>query len=77
MESVRFLPGPVEATIPEQMPERISLLRSKTGGCDSTRCQLEQPPPPLSPRGLQIVDDNGAYLALPLASIELIPRAAY
>lgn len=53
--------GMVEDTIPETVPDRISLLRLDTDFYESTRHELEHLYPRLSPGGILIVDDYGSW----------------
>ncbi|MEU6560470.1 TylF/MycF/NovP-related O-methyltransferase [Nocardia nova] len=60
-ERVRCVEGLVQETIPDQVPDRISILRLDTDLYDSTRHELEHLYPLLSPGGVLIVDDYGKY----------------
>lgn len=60
-EHIRFVEGMVEDTIPAQLPETIALLRLDTDWYESTRHELEQCWPRLSPGGVLIVDDYGHW----------------
>jgi O-methyltransferase len=60
-ESIHFVPGMVEETIPHSIPERIALLRLDTDWYESTRHELEHLFPRLSPGGVMIVDDYGDW----------------
>lgn len=61
MESTRFIQGPVEQTLPGQMPDRIALLRIDTDWYESTRHELIHLYPRLSPGGILIIDDYGHW----------------
>lgn len=61
MHRFRFIQGDVSATIPAQAPETLSLLRLDTDWYQSTRHELEQLYPRLSPGGVLIVDDYGYW----------------
>jgi O-methyltransferase len=61
IEQVRFVEGKVEDTIPAQAPEQIALLRLDTDWYASTRHELEQLYPRLSPGGIVIIDDYGHW----------------
>lgn len=61
MESIRFIQGPVEKTLPAQMPEQICLLRIDTDWYESTRHELIHLYPRLSPGGILIIDDYGHW----------------
>ncbi|MGA8303163.1 MAG: TylF/MycF/NovP-related O-methyltransferase [Thermoplasmata archaeon] len=57
-----FVKGPVEATIPGTIPERIALLRLDTDWYESTKHELQHLYPRLTPGGVLIVDDYGHWL---------------
>lgn len=54
---VTFVPGKVEATLPERAPERVSVLRCDTDWYESTKAELEVLWPRLSPGGIVLFDD--------------------
>jgi O-methyltransferase len=57
-ELCRFVPGPVEETLPSQLPDRpIALLRLDTDWYESTRHELEHLVPLMSPGAVLIIDD--------------------
>jgi O-methyltransferase len=56
-ERIRLVQGPVEDTIPSEIPDRIALLRLDTDWYASTRHELEHLFPRLQPGGILIVDD--------------------
>lgn len=58
---MRFIKGKVEDTLPNQSPERISILRLDTDWYESTRCELEILFPKLVPGGVLIIDDYGHW----------------
>jgi O-methyltransferase len=58
---VRYVKGPVEHTIPGEIPERISLLRLDTDFYKSTQHELEHLWPRLSPGGVLVLDDYGRW----------------
>jgi hypothetical protein len=58
---MRFVVGKVEDTIPAVCPERIAILRLDTDLYESTRHELQHLYPRLSPGGVLIVDDYGAF----------------
>ncbi|MCB0828994.1 MAG: class I SAM-dependent methyltransferase [Solirubrobacterales bacterium] len=60
-QNIRLVPGPVEKTIPDQAPDRIALLRLDTDWYRSTRHELEQLWPRLSPGGVLVIDDYGHW----------------
>jgi hypothetical protein len=59
VENIVYVVGPVEQTIPAQMPEAIALLRLDTDWYTSTRHELEHLWPRLQPGGALIIDDYG------------------
>jgi hypothetical protein len=52
-----LIEGKVEETIPQQLPERIAILRLDTDWYESTRHEMEHLMPLLSPGGVLIIDD--------------------
>jgi O-methyltransferase len=60
-ELLRFVPGPVEETLPATAPEQLALLRLDTDWYGSTRHELEHLFPALAPGGVLIVDDYGHW----------------
>lgn len=60
-DRVRFLPGWFEDTLPSAPIERIALLRLDGDMYGSTMTALDALYPKLSPGGIVIVDDYGAY----------------
>jgi O-methyltransferase len=60
-ESIRFVKGKVEDTIPAALPSRIALLRLDTDWYESTRHELQHLYPRLSSNGVLIIDDYGHW----------------
>jgi O-methyltransferase len=60
-ERVHLVEGRVEDTLPGAAPDAIAVLRLDTDWYQSTRHELEQLYPLLSPGGVLIVDDYGHY----------------
>jgi O-methyltransferase len=58
---VHYVGGRVEDTLPDQAPDRISLLRLDTDWYESTRHELEHLFPRLVPGGVLIIDDYGFW----------------
>jgi O-methyltransferase len=58
---VHLVEGAVEHTIPDQAPDSVALLRLDTDWYSSTRHELQQLYPRLSPGGVLIVDDYGSW----------------
>jgi hypothetical protein len=60
-EKVHFIKGLVENTVPDNAPERISILRLDTDWYESTRHELEHLYPRLVSGGVLIIDDYGYW----------------
>lgn len=60
-ENIIFVRGKVEDTIPNTIPEKISLLRLDTDWYASTQHELEHLYPRLSSHGILIIDDYGHW----------------
>jgi predicted O-methyltransferase YrrM len=60
-ERVHLVEGKVEDTLPAAAPEQIAVLRLDTDWYESTKHELEQLYPRLSPGGVLILDDYGHY----------------
>jgi O-methyltransferase len=60
-ESLHFVQGRVEDTIPARAPERIAVLRIDTDWFESTLHELVHLYPRLSPGGVLIIDDYGHW----------------
>jgi O-methyltransferase len=58
---LHFVKGMVEDTIPANMPEKIAILRLDTDFYASTKHELQHLYPRLSPGGILIIDDYGAF----------------
>jgi hypothetical protein len=58
---LHFIRGPVEETIPDRVPDEISLLRLDTDWYESTRHELVHLFPRLRPGGVLIIDDYGHW----------------
>jgi O-methyltransferase len=71
---VRFVQGRVEETIPQMVPDRISILRLDTDWYASTRHELEHLYPLLSPGGVLIIDDYGHFAGARQAVDEYFDR---
>jgi O-methyltransferase len=61
LDSIKFVKGPVEQTIPAEMPHRIALLRIDTDWYESTRHEMIHLYPRLSSGGVSIIDDYGHW----------------
>jgi O-methyltransferase len=60
-EKIHFVKGKVEETIPNILPGTLSLLRLDTDFYESTKHELEHLFPLLTPNGVLIIDDYGAW----------------
>lgn len=60
-KNLKFIMGKVEDTIPENIPEKISILRLDTDFYYSTKHELEQLFPKLEKDGYLIIDDYGHW----------------
>jgi O-methyltransferase len=69
-EHLRFVEGMVEDTIPAVVPEQIAILRLDTDFYSSTKHELEHLYPRLSPGGILIIDDYGAFPGSRMATDE-------
>ena len=58
---LHFVKGMVEDTIPATVPEKIAILRLDTDFYSSTKHELQHLYPRLSPGGILIIDDYGAF----------------
>jgi O-methyltransferase len=76
-EKLRFVVGPVERTLlePENLPDRIAVLRLDTDWYASTKAELEALYPRLAPGGVLIVDDYGHWLGAQRAVKEYFGKA--
>jgi hypothetical protein len=75
-ERIHFVPGLVEETLPEHAPDQVALLRLDTDYYRSTRHELEQLVPRLSPGGVLIVDDYGHWRGSRQATDEYLAHLA-
>lgn len=60
-ERIHFVPGKVEETVPDQAPEKISVLRLDTDWYESTKHELNHLFPRLVKGGVIIIDDYGHW----------------
>jgi hypothetical protein len=60
-DKILYVQGKVEETIPGNAPEQISILRLDTDWYESTRHELVNLYPRLSPGGVLIIDDYGHW----------------
>jgi O-methyltransferase len=71
---VHYVEGPVEATIPEQAPDEIALVRLDTDWYESTKHEWEQLYPRVSRGGIIIIDDYGHWQGSRKATDEYLAR---
>ena len=71
-ENIKFIRGKVEDTIPQHMPEKISILRLDTDWYESTKHELVHLFPKLVKGGVLIIDDYGHWEGAKLATDEYI-----
>jgi O-methyltransferase len=62
LDQLRFVRGPVESTLLEQIPQKIALLRLDTDWYESTKIELNVLWSRLEKNGIMIVDDYGHWL---------------
>jgi O-methyltransferase len=74
-ERVHYVPGMVEDTIPQQAPEKISILRLDTDWYASTKHELEQLYPRLVSGGVLIIDDYGWWQGSREATEEFLSKS--
>ena len=60
-ENIRYIQGPVEKTLPRNLPGPLALLRLDTDWYESTLCELQLLYPLLSRNGVLILDDYGHW----------------
>jgi hypothetical protein len=60
-EKIHFIKGKVETTIPDNAPDKISLLRLDTDWYESTKHELKHLYPRLVKWGILIIDDYGHW----------------
>ncbi|MBI4151130.1 macrocin O-methyltransferase, partial [Candidatus Woesearchaeota archaeon] len=56
-----FIKGDVRTTLPHKLPAKVSLLRLDTDSRESTAAELEHLFPNVTPGGVLIIDDYGAF----------------
>ncbi|MDH5677024.1 MAG: TylF/MycF family methyltransferase [Nitrospinota bacterium] len=71
-EHIRYVKGMVERTIPDEAPEKISLLRLDTDWYQSTVHELEHLFDRITSGGVLIIDDYGQFLGAKKAVDEFI-----
>lgn len=73
-ERIHYVQGKVEETIPDQLPEQISVLRLDTDWYESTAHELKHMYDRLSPGGVLMLDDYGHWAGAKKATDEFIDR---
>jgi O-methyltransferase len=73
-ERVHFVKGPVEETIPGQLPDKISILRLDTDWYESTAHELKHMYDLLVPGGVLMLDDYGWWQGSKQAADEFLER---
>jgi O-methyltransferase len=71
-DKVHYVVGKVEATIPDELPERIAILRLDTDFYESTKHELAHAYSRLSPGGVLIIDDYGYWEGSRMATDEFL-----
>jgi O-methyltransferase len=73
-ERLHFIKGPIEDTVPAQMPDEIAILRLDTDWYESTAHELEHMYPRLVPGGVLLIDDYGHWQGSRKATDEFLDR---
>lgn len=73
-ERIRYVKGPIEETVPAQMPDEIAILRLDTDWYESTAHEFEHLYPRLVSGGVLMVDDYGFWKGSREATEEFIER---
>ena len=60
-DKIHLVKGKVEETIPQTLPEKLSLLRLDTDWYESTKHELKHLFPLLAPEGILVIDDYGHW----------------
>jgi hypothetical protein len=71
-QNLDFVEGKVENTIPQSIPQKISILRLDTDFYESTRHELEHLYPRLVKGGVLIIDDYNSWKGARMATEEYI-----
>ncbi|MCU1427043.1 MAG: putative methyltransferase [Actinomycetia bacterium] len=75
-DRLRFVKGPVEATLPAEAPDQLALLRLDTDWYESTMHELQHLYPRLAVGGVLIIDDYGHWDGCRQAVDEYFSRTA-
>jgi O-methyltransferase len=73
-ERIHYIQGKVEDTVPDNVPERIALLRLDTDWYESSLHELEHMYDRLVPGGVLILDDYGYWQGQKVATDEWLER---
>ena len=73
-ERVHYVKGPIEQTIPAQMPDQIAILRLDTDWYESTAHEFEHLYPRLVSGGVLMIDDYGFWKGSREATDEFMER---
>jgi len=73
-ERLHFIKGPIEKTVPAEMPDEIAILRLDTDWYESTVHELEHLYPRLVSGGVLILDDYGHWQGSRQAADEFLDR---
>jgi hypothetical protein len=73
-ERIHFVKGPVEETVPAQLPEEIAILRLDTDWYESTAHELTHMYDRLVPGGVLMIDDYGWWQGSRRATDEFLER---
>lgn len=76
-DKVYFVEGKIEDTVPNTIPEQISLLRLDTDWYESTKHELEHLYPRLAPHGILIIDDYGHWEGARIAADEFFAEQKF
>ena len=73
-ERVHYVEGPIEQTVPAQMPDQIAILRLDTDWYESTAHEFEHLYPRLVSGGVLMIDDYGFWKGSREATDEFMER---
>jgi O-methyltransferase len=74
LDKIHYIKGPVEETIPDQLPEQISMLRLDTDWYESTDHELKHAYDRLVSGGVLFIDDYGWWQGSRAATDEFLDR---
>ena len=74
LEKIHFIKGPVEETIPDQLPEQIAILRLDTDWYESTEHEFKHAYDRLASGGVLMIDDYGWWQGSRTATDEFLER---